>query len=106
LEARKLRAAATLYKKWQLEARKLEQERVEEVKQNEREEKAERLAASRAEKQHQKEAENTQKALQLLQRAKSPASQETASKNKRARSAVGVQGSEEVGKAAPTEPPN
>jgi hypothetical protein len=42
----------------------LEKERVEEVKQNEREEKTKRLATSRAEKQPQKEGENTQKALQ------------------------------------------
>jgi hypothetical protein len=105
LEARELRAAAALYKKQQLKARKLERERVKKVKQKEREEKAERLAASRAKKQRQKEAENTQKALQLSQRAKRPASRETAPKNKRARGAVGVQGSKEVGKAAPTEPP-
>jgi hypothetical protein len=103
LEAGELRAAAALYKKQQLEAHKLERETVKEVKQKEREEKAERLAASRAEKQHQKEAENTQKALQLSQRAKRPASQETASQNQRAHGAVGVQGSEEAGEAAPTE---
>jgi hypothetical protein len=105
LEARELRAAAALYKKQQLEARKLEREKVKEVKQKEREEKAKRLAASRAEKQHQKEAENTQKALQLSQRAKRPASPKTAPKNKRARGAVGVQRGEEVGEAAPTELP-
>jgi hypothetical protein len=68
-------------------------------------EKAERLAASRAEKQRQNEGENTQQALQLSQRAKRPASQKTAPKNKRARGAVGVQGGEDVGKDASTEPP-
>jgi 23S rRNA pseudoU1915 N3-methylase RlmH len=94
-----------LYKKQQLAEAKVEQERIKEVKKKERKEKTERLAASRAEKQCQKEAENTQKALQLSQRGKRPASEEIASKSKRARGAVGLQVKVVAAEEAPPEPP-
>jgi 5,10-methylene-tetrahydrofolate dehydrogenase/methenyl tetrahydrofolate cyclohydrolase len=75
------------------------------VKKKERKEKTEHLATSRAEKQHQKEAKNTQKALQLFQRGKRPASEKIASKSMRARGAVGLQVKVVAAEEAPSEPP-
>jgi hypothetical protein len=83
----------------------VEQERAKKVKEKQREEKSACLAASGANKQLQKEAENTQKALQLSQRGKKSASQKAALKLKRAPCAVGVQGGEERSETAPTEAP-
>jgi hypothetical protein len=104
-EARELRTSAALYKKQQLLACNLEQERARKVKKKQREEKSACLAASEANKQLQKEAENTQKVLQLSQRGKRSASQKAALKLKRAPRAVGVQGGEEMRETAPTEAP-
>jgi hypothetical protein len=98
---KELNAAAALYKKQQLAEAKAEQERVKIVKQREREQKTERLAAFQVKKQRQKGAANTQKALQLSQRGKKPASQKPASKPKRVRRAVEVQDGVEAAEATP-----
>jgi hypothetical protein len=88
---KKLNAAAALYKKQQLAEAKVEQERIKKVKKKERKKKAKHLATSRGEKQCQKGAENTQKALQLSQRGKRPATEKIAPKSKHAHGAVGLQ---------------
>jgi hypothetical protein len=67
-EARELRASAALYKKQQLQACNLEQERAKKVKEKQREEKSACLAASGANKQLQKEAENIQSSTIVTKR--------------------------------------
>jgi hypothetical protein len=104
-QRKELKAAAALYKKQQLAEAKVERERIKEVKKKERKEKTEHLAASRAEKQCQKEAGNTQKALQSSQRGKRSASEKIAPKSKRACGAVGLQVEVVAAEEAPPEPP-
>jgi hypothetical protein len=98
---KELKAAAALYKKQQLAEAMAEQERVKIVKQREQEQKTERLAASQVKRKHQKDAANAQKALQLSQRGKKPASQKSASKPKRVCCAVEVQDRMEAAEATP-----
>jgi hypothetical protein len=95
IETKELKAAAALYKKQIAVAAKVAREQAKEVKKKERDNKTARLAAARIEKQHNREAENAQKALQSSQRGKRAASQKAALKAKRARRAVEVQGGAE-----------
>jgi hypothetical protein len=98
---KELKAAAALYKKQQLEEARKAREIDKERKKQEQKAKAKRLAVTRLEKQHQKDAANTQKALQLSQRGKRPASQKAASKPKRARTDVAAVDGAEAAEAAP-----
>jgi predicted ATP-dependent protease len=86
-------------------AAKVACEEAKEVKKKERNDKTARLAAARINKKHHREAENTQKALQLSQRGKRTVSQMAAPKAKRARCTVEVQDSAEVGKTSAAAPP-
>jgi hypothetical protein len=74
IETKELKAAAPLFKKQMAAAAKVACEEAKEVKKKERNDKAAWLAAARIEKQHHREAENAQKALQLSQRGKRTAS--------------------------------
>jgi hypothetical protein len=100
-QQKELKAAAALYKKQQLEEARKAWEIDKERKKQEQKAKAERLAVTRLEKQHQKNAANTQKALQLSQGGKRPASQKAASKPKRARTDVAAVDGAEAAEAAP-----
>jgi hypothetical protein len=90
-----------LYKKQQQADAKVAREEAKRVRDAEKKAKAERLAASSVQKQQERRAANTQNALQLSQRVKRATSPKAGSKTKRVCSAVGAQGSEEIGKAAP-----
>jgi cell division septum initiation protein DivIVA len=74
IETKELKAAALLFRKQMAAAAKVACEKAKEVKKKERNDKAAWLAAARIEKQHHREAENAQKALQLSQRGKRTAS--------------------------------
>jgi hypothetical protein len=100
-QQKELKAAAALYKKQQLEEARKAREIDKERKKQEQKAKAERLVMTRLEKQHQKDAANTQKALQLSQRGKRPASQKAASKPKRARTDISAVDGAEAAEAAP-----
>jgi hypothetical protein len=98
---KKLKAAASLYKKQQLAEAKVERQRLKEVKKQERNAAAAQRNVAKTQKQQECNAVNTQKALQLSQRGKRPALQKAASKSKRARGAEQVQEGAEAAPALP-----
>lgn len=102
---RELKAAAILYKKQQVEKKRVERE----LQQQERAEEKKRKAKERAElqrkKQQEKEAATTQKALQLSQRGKRTASQSIGPRVKRRRGAQAAEGGAGGGDPAPSPPP-
>jgi hypothetical protein len=100
-----LNAAAALYKKQQLEKKRVEREAL----QKERAKEKEREAAERAElqrkKQQEKEAATAQKALQLSQKGMRAASQSIRPKGKRRRGAQPAEGDAGDTDPAPSPPP-